>query len=333
MNQMLSSDFKYYGADVFQNVYDADAMIAMPKALQVLSFADDKHPAIPKRQDDYVFRRDVLRDVLGFFIKPNRDALFICGPAGSGKTSIILEVCARLNWPVQQLTLNSRFEFSQLTGHFSFSSAQAGEDPQMRYQYGPLATAMKYGHVLVLNEADLADPGELAGLNDVLEGRPLVLSENAGEIIEAHPLFRVVVTANSCGSGDTSGRYVGVQQQNMAFMDRFRFLRVDYQDPKVEEELLTKVVPSMKPVLGGMVQLANEVRKLFVDGKLSLTLSTRTLLRWALLSSDFRNSPNALEYGLERALLIRAEPEEAQAITNLCRTVFGEAWAPVASEQ
>ena len=88
----------------------------------------------------------------------------------------------------------------------------------MRFQYGPLAVAMKYGHVLVLNEVDLADAGELAGLNDTLEGRPLVLAENAGEIIHPHPMFRVICTANSSGAGDNSGRYVGVQQQNLAFL-------------------------------------------------------------------------------------------------------------------
>ena len=113
----------------------------------------------------------------------------------------------------------------------------------------------------------------------------------------------------------------------MAFLDRFRFLEVPYQDAKVEEELLTKLAPAMKPVLGGMVQLANEVRKLFTEGRLSLTLSTRTLVRWAQIAQDFRNSPNSLEYGLQRALLIRAEPEESQAIVGLCRTVFGDAWS------
>lgn len=55
-------------------------------------------------------------------------------------------------------------------------------------------------------------------------------------------------------------------------------------------------------------------------------MSTRTLLRWAQISNDFRNSPNALEYGLQRSLLIRSEPEEARAVLNLCETVFGDAW-------
>ena len=323
----LPPEFKYFGADIFSNVYDGEKRIEMPKSLQILGFSDDKNPAVPVAHENYVFRREVLRDLLGFLRKPNNDALFITGPTGSGKTSAILETCARLNWPVQSLTLNARFEFAHLTGHFTFSASAPGEAPQMRFQYGPLAVAMKYGQVLVLNEVDLADAGELAGLNDCLKGRPLVLADNAGEVLYPHPMFRVICTANSCGNGDNSGRYAGVQQQNLAFLDRFRFLEVPYQDAKVEEELLTKLAPAMKPVLGGMVQLANEIRKLFTEGRLSVTLSTRTLVRWAQIAQDFRNSPNSLEYGLRRALLIRAEPEEAQAIVGLCRTVFGDAWS------
>lgn len=322
----LQPEFKYFSAEVFTNVYDGVNQIKMPKSLMILGFSNDKDAAIPVRHDNYIFRREVLRDLLAFLRKPNGDALFITGPTGSGKTSVVNEVCARLNWPVQLLTLNNRFEFSQLTGHFTYSSQKEGGAPEMTFQYGPLAKAMKYGHVLVLNEIDLADAGELAGLNDVLEGRPLVLADNAGEIIHPHPLFRVVATANSCGNGDGTGRYMGVQQLNLAFLDRFRFLEVGYQSPDVEERLLAKTVPAMKPVLASLVRLANEIRTLFFERRISLTMSTRTLLRWAQISNDFRNSPNALEYGLQRSLLIRSEPEEARAVLNLCETVFGDAW-------
>ena len=160
----------------------------------------------------------------------------------------------------------------------------------------------------------------------------MVFTENAA-VITPHPMFRVIATANSSGNGDATGRYVGVQLQNLAFLDRFRYLRVNYQDPKIEEELLSLVVPTMKPVLGAMVKLANEVRQLFAEGRLSLTLSTRTLVRWAQIANDFRNSPNSLEYGLERALLIRAEPEESEAIVSLCRTVFGDTWSQETSSR
>ena len=325
-NVTIASEYKLFGADVFTNVYDGEKTIQMPSSLQILGFSDDKNPAIPKRHENYVFRREVLRDLLAFLRKPNGDALFITGPTGSGKTSAVNEVCARLNWPVEQLTLTSRFEFSELTGHFTISAQRQADKPVMAFQYGPLARAMKFGHVLILNELDLADAGELAGLNDVLEGRPLVLAENAGEIILPHPMFRVIATANSCGNGDSSGRYLGVQQQNLAFLDRFRFLEIGYQDASVEEQLLLKHVPHMKHLIGGMVRLAGEVRQLFADGRISITLSTRTLLRWAQITDDFRNAGNPLEYGLTRALLVRAEPEEAKAIVSLCETIFGDTW-------
>ncbi len=78
----------------------------------------------------------------------------------------------------------------------------------MKFMYGPLAVAMREGHLLLINEVDLADPAELAGLNDVLEGRPCDRSEWR-EIIKPHPMFRVVVTGNSTGSGDASGLYRG----------------------------------------------------------------------------------------------------------------------------
>ena len=126
----LPPELKYFGADAFSNVYDGEKRIEMPKSLRILGFSDNMNPAVPVAHENYVFRREVLRDLLGFLRKPNNDALFITGPTGSGKTSAVLETCARLNWPVQSLTLSSRFEFAQLTGHFTFAAAAVGEAPR-----------------------------------------------------------------------------------------------------------------------------------------------------------------------------------------------------------
>lgn len=160
-NVTTAPEYKLFGADVFTNVYDGEKMIQMPTSLKILGFSNSSNTAVPKRHENYVFRREVLRDLLAFLRKPNGDALFITGPTGSGKTSVVNETCARLNWPVQQLTLTNRFEFSELTGHFTISAQRQGDKPVMTFQYGPLARAMKYGHILILNELDLADAGEL----------------------------------------------------------------------------------------------------------------------------------------------------------------------------
>lgn len=104
----------------------------------------------------------------------------------------------------------------------------------MTFVYGPLALAVKHGHLLIINEMDLAEPAELAGLNDILEGAPLVIAQNGGEIIMPHTKFRFIATGNSAGSGDQTGLYQGVLQQNLAFLDRFRIIEATYAEPSVE---------------------------------------------------------------------------------------------------
>lgn len=108
----------------------------------------------------------------------------------------------------------------------------------MTFVYGPLALAVKHGHLLIINEMDLAESAELAGLNDILEGAPLVIAQNGGEIIMPHNKFRFIATGNSAGSGDQTGLYQGVLQQNLAFLDRFRIIEATYAEPSVEEAIL-----------------------------------------------------------------------------------------------
>lgn len=286
---------------------------------------------IPTSNTNYVFRKDSLRDLLAFLMRPRGDAMWITGPTGSGKTSIVLETAARLNWPVTQVTCHGSLEFLDLKGQFILKSDGSGQQPSMRYQYGPLATAMKYGHILILNEVDLMDPGELAGMNDVLEGRPLFLPE-CNEVIEPHPNFRLVATANSAGNGDATGLYQGIQSQNIAAMDRYRVLEIDYPDKAIEESILAKIAPQILPAIRSkMVQMAEEIRSAFkgsdgVPGRLSVTMSTRTLVRWAQLALDMAGADNALKYALGPALANRCTPEERMAIEEIAQTVFGSDW-------
>ena len=138
---------------------------------------------------------------------------------------------------------------------------------------------------------------------------------------------------NSAGAGDGSGLYQGVLRQSLAWLDRFRVIEVDYPDEFTELMILNQVVPDL-PVLvrEKMVKLANEVRRLFTglqegESQLSVTLSTRGLVRWARLSLRFQGAPRVFEYAPEQALTGRVEPAERQAIHRIGHDVFVELWS------
>ena len=279
----------------------------------------------------YQLRDDTVREIAAFLKFPFGDALYIAGPTGSGKTSVMVEVAARLGWPIQSVTAHGRMELTDLVG-FTVPVVREGV-ASMEFQYGPLAKAMKEGHILLINELDLMDPAELAGLNDVLEGRPLVVAQNGGEVIKPHPLFRVCVTANSNGAGDDSGMYQGVMQQNMAAMDRYRMLMVDYADAEVEERILAVKAPNIQPLHKGMVEMAQLVRTAFTGDPAqpdapttSVTMSTRTLVRWANLTMLYGGAPNAMEKALDCALLNRGSHEDREVILRFAQDVFGDTW-------
>jgi cobaltochelatase CobS len=122
-------------------------------------------------------------------------------------------------------------------------------------------------------------------------------------------------------------------RQNLAFMDRFRVVHVGYPEPGVENQVIRQAVPSVNDtIIEKMITVAGEIRRLFMgDGKgdepeLTLTMSTRTLVRWASLSRTFKGAPNVFEYALDQALTARAEPEQREAIHRIAAGVFGGLW-------
>ena len=299
--------------------------ITAPTSMQVEGFEPDQNLYVPTHKP-YVFRKEHLRDVLAFLGSPNGDGLYLTGPTGSGKTSLLEQVAARLHWGVHTVTGHGRMELNDLLGQYRLVDGGA-----MQWIDGPLTLAVRLGHVLLINEIDAVDPAELIGLNEIVEGKPLTIPQT-GTVLIPHPKFRLVATGNSAGGGDQSGLYQGVLRQNLAFLDRFRLMEVGYPDPDDEMKLLAAVVPNMpESVRESMIKVANQIRTVFIGGQdgggmLSVTLSTRGLMRWASLVATFKSAPNALAYSLDRALTFRAEPSEREAIHRIAKDVFGDDW-------
>lgn len=296
--------------------------------VQVQGFEPSNNPYVPALKKEYQFRRETLRDVINFIDNSFDDGLLIVGPTGSGKTSLAEQVLARLNYPVQSITCGGSTEFSELVGQWTLQNGSTV------WLDGPLTKAMREGHVLILNEIDLVDPSELANLNGVLEGSPLVLTQKNGEIVYPHPAFRIIATSNSNGQG-SDGMYVGVQRQNLAFLDRFMVIEVDYATPEVELAILDKITPNIpKAIKERMIQLANKVREVFKgdsdsSNELSVTFSTRTLIRWAIQTQRNEGAPCPLSYALNRALLNRcSNAAEKEAINSWAVALFGSSFNP-----
>lgn len=277
---------------------------------------------IPNADENYVFELNVLNEVLLYLFHPFKDCLYLSGPSGCGKTTLILQIAARLNWGVEQITLSNKCESLDLIGHNTLRKGQ------LVYEYGPLTRAMIYGEILILNEIDLMSAGDLAVLNDVLEGKPLTILANNGEIIKPHPQFRVVATANTKGFGDNTGFYNGARLLNQAFLDRWRFVEVTYPKPKVELQMLKSAFPKLEEeMMIKLVRFANELRRVIETGfengvrQISAPFSTRSLLKIAAILSI--NTKYSVQKIVKTCFALRLPSVEQEYVLRLCNDIFG----------
>jgi cobaltochelatase CobS len=179
------------------------------------------HAMIPRSNPDYVFRREILSDILAWMKgAAGTDPIYLVGPTGSGKSSIITQIAARLGIPLYVVSCHERMEIPELFGRFVVRSGD------MEWVDGPFIQGLKdpASAWILLDEADTLDPGTFVGLNALLEGRSIIVPET-GETID--PLrfgARIIYAGNTAGNGDTTGLYQSTKRQNFAYMGSFMML-------------------------------------------------------------------------------------------------------------
>lgn len=241
-------------------------------------------PHVPDFDPDYRFDRDTTLAILAGFANNRR--VMITGYHGTGKSTHIEQVAARLNWPCVRINLDSHVSRVDLIG----KDAIVLRDGQQvtEFKDGILPWALQNNVALCFDEYDAGRPDVMFVIQRVLEvsGRLTLLDQS--KVIRPHPAFRLFATANTVGLGDTSGLYHGTQQINQGQMDRWSIVAtLNYLPHDKEAEIVLAKVKRFQETKEGrdtvskMVRVADLTRNSFMAGDLSTVMSPRTVITWA----------------------------------------------------
>ena len=238
---------------------------------------------VPPVDDAYCFDHDTTLAILVAFAHNRR--LMIQGYHGTGKSTHIEQVAARLNWPCVRVNLDSHISRIDLVG----KDAIVLKDGQQitEFREGILPWAVQNPVALVFDEYDAGRPDVMFVIQRVLEvdGRMTLLDQN--RVIHPHKAFRLFSTANTVGLGDTTGLYHGTQQLNQGQLDRWNLVAtLNYLPHEAEERIVLAKVPSYdtedgRKTVRNMVTVADLTRSGFIAGDISTVMSPRTVITWA----------------------------------------------------
>ncbi len=238
---------------------------------------------VPDRDDSYRFDPDTTLAILAGF-RHNRRVM-VQGYHGTGKSTHVEQVAARLNWPLIRINLDGHVSRIDLVGRDAIVVRDGSQVTEFRE--GLLPWALQRPIALVFDEYDAGRPDVMFVIQRVLEasGKLTLLDQN--RIISPHPFFRLYATSNTIGLGDTSGLYHGTQQINQGQMDRWSIVTtLNYLDHDAEAAIVLAKSPAYDTDAGrrtimAMVRVADMTRNGFMNGDISTVMSPRTVIAWA----------------------------------------------------
>ena len=209
----------------------------------------------------------------------SNDKTLIYGPTGSGKSSLVKELCARTNRPFLRVNATGDMDSSMMFGQLT------AKDGSTIWQDGSVTEAVRYGAVLAWDEWELTPPEIAMGMQWLLEDNArLFLKEMPGKVSDKYIVpndnFRIVCLGNTQGSGDETGHHAGTNVQNSATVDRFgTVVKLDYMSPEEEVEMImSKVKGASKKTVTSLVKIAGLIRQAYKTNQLNITFSPRTLI-------------------------------------------------------
>ena len=287
--------------------------------MKVMGFKEPNE-YVPTLDESYKFDKNTTLAILAGFSHNRR--VMIQGYHGSGKSTHIEQVAARLNWPCIRVNLDSHISRIDLLGKDAITLKDGKQITE--FKEGILPWALQTPTALVFDEYDAGRPDVMFVIQRVLEveGKLTLLDQN--KVISPHSGFRLFATANTVGLGDTSGLYHGTQQINQGQMDRWHIVStLNYLDPELELKVVLSKVQSLDnkesvEIAKNMISVANLSRQGFANGDISTLMSPRTVISWAENYQIF----NDLNKSFEITFLNKCDETERVIIAEYYQRCF-----------
>lgn len=281
-----------------------------------------KNEFVPKIDQNYKFDKDTTLAVLSGFAFNKR--VLIQGYHGTGKSTHIEQIAARLNWPCVRVNLDSHISRIDLIGKDAIVLKDGKQVTEFRE--GILPWSIQNPIALVFDEYDAGRPDVMFVIQRVLESEGNFTLLDKNKVINQHAYFRMFATSNTVGLGDTTGLYHGTQQINQGQMDRWNIVTtLNYLPFEKELEIILSKNKNYnsaegKETLSNMIKVADLTRKGFINGDISTVMSPRTVLHWAENTSIFKDHGFAFRV----TFLNKCDDTEKKIISEYYQRCFGE---------